>query len=300
MILSLIDQAHGAGARLRRICETLGLSVRTLERWRTQPDGGEDRRRGPKNPPPSSLSIEERAQVLAVATSTEFRDLSPKQIVPLLADRGLYLASESSFYRILRQAELLGHREPSRAPIERHRPTSHTAYGPGELWSWDITYLPSSVRGQFYYLYMLEDLYSRKVVGWAVHDGESMELAAALVAKSCAEEGIDPKGLVLHSDNGGPMKGSTMLAMLQRLGIVPSFSRPATSDDNPYSEALFRTLKYRPSYPHRPFRSIEHAQDWVSEFVHWYNDHHLHSALNFVTPSDRHAGLDALIPMRGD
>jgi putative transposase len=159
----------------------------------------------------------------------------------------------------------------------------------------DITYLRAPVRGTFYYLYLLEDLYSRRIVGWQVLDAESAEAAALLVERTCAALDVDASKLHLHSDNGGPMKGATMLATLQRLGVVASFSRPRVSDDNPFPESLFRTLKYRPGFPNRPFRDIEEARQWVSDFVRWYNEQHLHSALNFVTPNDRYFGRDAAI-----
>jgi transposase InsO family protein len=265
-----------------------------LQRWRQHCDGGEDRRRGPKTAPGNKLTAFERARVLEIANSAEYRDLSPKQIVPLLADKGLFVASESSFYRILRQADELTHREPSR-PRSRHKPRGYEANGPLQVWTWDITYLRSAVVGIYYYLYLFVDVWSRKIVGWRVEESESMEVSSELIRSICAELGIDPDGLVVHSDNGGPMKGSTMLATLERLGIIASFSRPSVSDDNPYSEALFRTLKYRPWYPSRPFESIEEARAWVASFVTWYNEEHLHSAIGFVTPQDRHTGRDEAI-----
>ena len=139
-----------------------------------------------------------------------------------------------------------------------------------------------------FYLYLVEDVWSRRIVGFEVHAEESMDLSAALVSATCAAEGIDPRGLVLHSDNGGPMRGSTMLATLQRLGIVASFSRPKVSDDNPFVESLFRTLKYRPEYPHKPFDTIQDARAWVAAFVAWYNTEHRHSGIRIVTPDERH------------
>ena len=164
---------------------------------------------------------------------------------------------------------------------------------------WLSSVLRSALRGSFYYLYLIVDIWSRKIVGWTVEENESTDLAAALFRRTCAALGIDPKGLVLHADNGGPMKGSTMLATLQRLGAIASFSRPHVSDDNPYSESLFRTLKFRPCYPGRPFESIEEARAWVTEFVAWYNTRHLHSAVSFVSPEDRHSGRDlALLEQR--
>lgn len=294
MILALVDEAMAAGARQQRACDCLGVSCRMLQRWRHQPDGGEDRRRGPKRTPANKLSEVERARVLELANSPEYRDLSPKQIVPLLADKDVYVASESSFYRILRDADQLAHREPSR-PRRHHKPREYRARGPLEVWTWDITYLRSAVRGLYYYLYLVVDIWSRKIVGWRVEESELMDHSAELIQSLCNELGIDAAGLVLHADNGGPMKGSTMLATLERLGIVASFSRPRVSDDNPYSEALFRTLKYRPWYPSRPFETIEEARNWVASFVTWYNEEHLHSAIGYVTPQDRHDGRDEAI-----
>ena len=293
MILGLLDEAQQSGARLGPACETLGLNKRTVERWRLQ-EVGDDRREGPKSPPPNKLTQEERQKIVSTLNSPEHRDLSPNQIVPLLADQGRYLASESSFYRILREGNLLHHREPSR-PATHARPAEKVATGPNQVWSWDITYLASPVRGQFYYLYLVMDVWSRKITGWEVHPVEHMALSSAMIRRLCEENSIAPDQLNLHADNGGPMKGATMLATLQKLGVAASFSRPQVSDDNPYSESLFRTLKYRPEYPRHPFESLEAATEWVSGFVRWYNEEHLHSEISFVTPSDRHAGRDTLI-----
>lgn len=292
MILLLIDEALAAGARLSPICDVLGLSDRTVQRWRDQ-GGGEDRRYGPHQDPANKLTTGERQRLLKVVNSPEYRDLPPKQIVPRLADLGDYLASESTIYRLLREEDQMAHRQPSRPA--KARPREWLATGPGQVWSWDITYLKSPVRGLFYYLYLILDVWSRKAVGWAVHTEESADHAAALFRQACDDLDLDPKGIVLHSDNGGPMKGSTMLATLQRLGVVASFSRPRVSDDNPFSEALYRTLKYRPGYPTRPFQSLLEARDWVESFIAWYNTEHRHSAIRFVTPDDRHFGAEKAI-----
>jgi transposase InsO family protein len=241
--------------------------------------------------PENALSEAERALVVAVVSSKRFRDLSPSQIVPILADAGIYLASESTIYRILREGKLLEHRGKS-AAARHHRPKEYAATGPNQVWSWDITYLRSSVRGRFYYLYLVVDVWSRKIVGWAVHEVEDAALASMLIRQAAFQEGIEPEQLVLHSDNGGPMKGATMLATLQWLGIVPSFSRPRVSDDNPYSEALFRTVKYRPEYPKKPFENLEAARAWVDRFVVWYNNEHRHSGIRFITPSQKHSGSE--------
>jgi transposase InsO family protein len=293
MILKLIDEAVASGARLQPACEVLGLSVRTIGRWREQ-GGGDDRRDGPKSTPANKLSPAEQREILNVANSPKFRDLSPNQIVPRLADEGTYIGSESTFYRLLREHQLLAHRQPSRPPTSR-RLREHVATGACQLWSWDITYMKSPVRGIFYYLYMIVDIWSRKIVGWQVHPDESAQHAAELFCETCAKLGIDPQGIVFHADNGGPMKGATMLATLQRLGVIASFSRPGVSDDNPYSEALYRTMKYRPNYPSRPFASLQKARAWVDGFVAWYNTEHLHSAIRFLAPEDRHLGRQEAI-----
>jgi len=237
------------------------------------------------------LSEQERKKVLKVANSPEYRDLSPNQIVPKLADMGIYLASESTFYRILRDEKLINHREPSK-PASSPRPKEHVATGPCQVWSWDITYLKTDVKGIFLYLYMIMDVWSRKIVAANVFEEECMEHSSILFAQACMRHGVKKDQLVLHSDNGGPMKGSTMLATLHTLGVIPSFSRPKVSNDNPFSESLFRTMKYRPEYPSKPFSSIEGAQLWVDGFVHWYNSEHLHSSIRFVTPDDRHYGRE--------
>ena len=289
----MLEEAHSGGARLAASCEVMGISARMVERWKAS-QRGEDGRQGPKSEPANKLTETERARLLAVVNSPAYRDLSPKQIVPRLADEGKYLASESTMYRVLREADLMAHRERSRPAVHSH-PKEHAANGPNQVWSWDITYLPSSIRGAFFYLYLVMDVWSRKIVGFEVHSEETMELSSIMIKRVCEEMEIDEEQLVLHSDNGGPMKGATMLATLQNLGVMPSFSRPQVSDDNPYSEALFRTLKYRPEYPGKPFETPEAALDWVSGFVLWYNTEHLHSSIRFVTPDDRHFGRSEAI-----
>lgn len=290
MIIALLDEAVAAGARLCKACELVGISVRSIERWRVDADA-DDHRAGPLTPPPHKLTEAERQAVLDVANSPEFRDKSPRQIVPTLADRGEYIASEVSFYRVLHDEGLMQHRERAR-PRTSTKPKEHIARAPNQVWCWDITYLRSSVRGAFFYLYLIVDIYSRKVVGWWIAAEESMDIAAELIESATREQHVPSNALVLHADNGGPMKGSTMLATLHRLGVLASFSRPRVSDDNPYAEALFRTLKYRPGYPRKPFATIDAARAWVAGFVAWYNSEHLHSAIRYVTPDDRHKRRD--------
>jgi len=227
-----------------------------------------------------------------VLTSSRYAGLSPKQLVPQLADEGLYLASESTIYRIQRRYGLRKkRRRVSRTHVTRAC-TVHRAIQPNQVWSWDITRLPTVVRGSYLHLYLIMDVWSRRIVGWRIAASESAIIAAELVTQICHDGNLDPRGLVLHSDNGAPMRSNTMISTLQWLGVVPSFSRPHVSNDNPYSEALFRTLKYVPVYPRLPFTDIASAQRWVARFVDWYNDTHRHSAIRYVTPDERHFGLE--------
>ena len=240
MTLANIDEAVAAGASQAAACALVGLDERTVQRWRTRPDL-EDQRRGPTRRPGNALTATEEAELVALLTSKEFGGLSPHQLVAKLADQGRYFASEATMYRLLRRRRLLRHRDRAR-PRTRRRPREHVATGPNQVWAWDITYLPAGVRGTFWYLYSIIDVWSRKVVGWAVHDEQSDDFAAQLVEDACRREGVARGRLVLHADNGAAMKGKTMLVKLEELGVVPSFSRPRVSDDNAFPEALFRAL----------------------------------------------------------
>jgi putative transposase len=214
------------------------------------------------------------------------------KIVPRLADQGRYLASEATFYRVLRASGQQHHRGRSLAAHKPARPTTHVATGARQVWSWDITYLPAPVRGQYYYLYLIEDIYSRKAVGWEVYEQESGEMATALLQRSVIREACVRQPLVLHSDNGAPMKSMTLLSKMYELGVTPSRSRPRVSNDNPYSESLFRTMKYCPYWPRDGFADLDAARVWVRSFIHWYNTEHRHSRIRFVTPAQRHQGQD--------
>lgn len=298
MITKLLTDAVAAGATQAGACHVLGISETTIQDWRKQPDGA-DRRKGPKQPPKNKLTAAEQQEVRALLTSPEFRDLPPSQIVPRLADRGIYLASESTMYRILRAEKMQHHRGASRAPTKRHRPRELRATGKNQVWSWDITYLRSDVKGIFYYLYVAIDVWSRKIVGWVIEETENAEHASRFLAAACAREGVSWAQLVLHSDNGSPMKGSSLISTLQSLGVAMSFSRPSVSNDNAISEAAFRTLKYRPEFPSGPFLSIAQARAWMVQFTRWYNTEHCHSGIRFVTPEARHDGREAsLLPQR--
>jgi len=290
-ILALLGEAVTAGARQARACELIGLSARTVQRWQRDCDR-DDARTLRVQRPHNRLTPLQREQVLSVLNSAAYGHLPPSQIVPRLADQGRYVASESTMYRLLRERGQLAHRGRARPANPARRPRPLSARAPNQIYSWDITYLPTPVKGQFYYLYVFLDLFSRKIVGWQVYEAEDSERASELLRDICRRERIAPGQVVLHSDNGGPMKGATMLAMMQQLGVMPSFSRPAVSDDNPYSEALFRTVKYHPRYPTTPFKSLTDARSWVERFVRWYNVEHRHSAIRFVTPQQRHDGHD--------
>jgi len=285
VVLKLISIACKSGARKDKAAELLGLTIRTIQRWEQK--GLSDNRKGSRAVPGNKLSDYEKSRIVKVLESPEYVDSNPNQIVPKLADQGIYLGSESTMYRILRELKMNNHRESS-VPSKRHSPAPLITNGPNQLWSWDITYLPSTLRGRFFYLYMVMDLYSRKVVACQVYEYESGELAADLITDACIREKISKDQITLHSDNGSPMKSATMLAKLQDLGVMPSFSRPSVSNDNPYSESLFRTLKYRPEYPEKPFEDIYEAREWTGRFVHWYNKVHLHSSIKFITPEDKH------------
>lgn len=294
--MELIKEAIRNRCRTKIACDDLGISVKTFKRWQSN---SVDRREGPKTVPINKLTEKEVDEVIRISTSEEYCDDSPWQIVPKLADKGKYVASESSFYRILRKKNLLAHRGKSKEKVY-YKSSPLEATGPNQIYSWDITYLRSPVKGVFYYLYMFMDVFSRKIVGWNVYEEESMEHSSQLIEKICEVEKIDKKQLILHADNGGAMKGATMLATLQKLEVIPSFSRPRVSDDNPYSESLFKTLKYCPQYPSNPFSSIDEAINWVNKFVNWYNYKHLHSGIKYVTPASRHEGKDELILKRRD
>ena len=291
----LIDEAVENGARLPRACDVLNISERTYYRWQKLNRkfySFEDRRKYADHANPvNKLSPDERQKVLDTVHSKEFADRPPCQIVPMLADRGEYIASERTMYRILHEEEEQNHRGRSQEPHKHGKPTSYCATAPNQVWTWDITYLKGPIKGLFFYLYLIIDIFSRDIVGWEVWEEESADHASELIRRACIAQGrLTTMPLVLHSDNGSPMKGATMLETLYALGITPSNSRPRVSNDNPYSESLFKTLKYRPNYQPKGFENIEEARAWCSTFVHWYRYEHHHSAIKFLTPSERHAG----------
>lgn len=295
----LIDEAIRAGVSLAKACKELGLTERTYYRWvclKQERGSFDDLRPGAERKAPANkLSPEERENVIKTVNQPQYASMPPSELVPVLADEGLYIGSESTIYRILREEKMQNHRGRSETP-KRNHPTTYSADASNQVWMWDITYLNGAHRGMYYYLYLFSDLYDRNIVGWEVYETESAEHASELVRRICLKQKrltTDP--LVLHSDNGSPMKGATMLATLYQLGITPSNSRPRVSNDNPYAESLFKTLKYRPNYQPKGFESIEAAREWVRLFVKWYNYEHHHSGINFLTPSQMRSGKGAEI-----
>lgn len=268
-----IHTAHDAGARLQLACQTAGIELRTLQRW-TAHEGlvaGDGRPAAPRPMPSHALSPHERVQLLALANEPRFAAVPPARIVPMLTDEGVYLASESSFSRMLRAEGQTAYRGRAKAPKAVRPPTTHIATAPRQVWCWDMTYLPAKVLGRWFHLYLILDLYSRKIVGWEVHATDDSEHAAHLVRRAALAESIATLTTkpALHGDNGSTLKATTVLAMLNWLGVKPSYSRPRVSDDNAYAEALFRTAKYRPEFPAKGFADLDDARTWASGFVRW-------------------------------
>jgi putative transposase len=301
-LLHAIEEARAAGARLAPACALAGIDPRTAQRW--QADDGlacGDRRPDADRPTPlHALTAAERARIIEVANQPRFAETPPARIVPALADEGSYIASESSFHRVLRAAGQMNRRGRAQPPRPSRPPSTHIATRPGEVWCWDMTFLPAQVQGRWFYLYLILDLFSRKVVGFEVHETDSADHAAHLARRTALAEGVHavPAKPVLHGDNGATLKATTVLAMLAWLGIAPSYSRPRVSDDNPFVEALFRTAKYRPAFPPKGFADLDAARQWAAAFVHWYNHEHHHSGIQYVTPAERHAGQDRALLAR--
>lgn len=239
----------------------------------------------------------ERDHIKDVLCSQRFGDLAPAQIYATLLDEGVYLCSERTMYRILAEHDLVrerrrGHRRSGHSPPRVH------ATAPNQAWSWDITRLRGPVVRSWFYLYVVLDIFSRKIVAWSIDTTESDAVAKRLIERACAREGIDPDTLVLHSDRGAQMTANTIAELLEDLGVTRSLSRPRTSNDNPYSEANFKTAKYRPDYPDR-FESIDQARTWMRRFARWYNHEHYHSGIAYLHPADVHAGTtDEIIAAR--
>jgi putative transposase len=269
----------------RPACRALGAAVATIYRRRRPP---EPRARGPRPAPARALSHAERQAVLAVLHSERFVDCSPAQVWAILLDEGRYLASERTMYRLLEaNGEVRERRDQLRHPAYQ-RPEL-LAERPNEVWSWDISKLKGPAKWTCFYLYVILDVFSRYVVGWTVQHREAASVAEALIAQAAEQQKIGRGQLTVHADRGSSMTSKPVALLLADLGVLKTHSRPYTSTDNPYSEAQFKTLKYRPGFPAR-FDSIEHARAFCRVFFDWYNHQHRHSGIGLMTPAAVHHG----------
>jgi putative transposase len=302
-LLTLLQEGIQRGVSIKAVADLFGIATRTLRRWglMMQAQGfSRDQRRGAARQVAHRFSPQERQRVLGTVNDHCFADLTPSQIVAILAEDGIYIGSESTIYRIMREEGLLSHRGRAR-PARPPRPApALEATGVHQVLAWDITLLPGPTKGQFFYLYMVIDVWSRRILGVEVHERECAQLASTFFDRVCRDEGISGRSAtVLHSDNGAPMRSFTLAAKLAELGVASSFSRPRVSNDNAYAESWFRTMKYHQSYPLRRFRDLSVVRIWVDAFVDWYNTEHRHSGIQYVTPDQRHHGqADAICAQR--
>ena len=273
---------------LKQACDVLGLTRSGIYRCRSGSVISL-----PRSAPGHALSITEREVVRATLNSERFMDQAPRQVYAALFEDGQYLCHWRTMYRILAaHAEVRERRRLRRHPVYQKPELLATA--PNQVWSWAITALRGPSKWTSFPLYVVLDIYSRCVVGWMIAEVETSDLAGQLIAATAHRQAIQPDQLTLHADNGAPMRGKALSQLLVDLGIFKSHSRPHTSDDNPFSEAQFKTLKYRPDFPAR-FSDIEAARTWARGFFRWYNEEHYHSGLNLLTPASVHAGTAALI-----
>ena len=242
----------------------------------------------PRPTPKHALSEAEKARMRTVLNSEQFVDQSPREVYATLLDEGVYHCHWRTMYRILSEHDEVRERRNQRQHPQSTKPQL-VAYGPNELWSWDITLLAGPVRRLFYYLYVILDVFSRLVVGWTLAEGESSELAERVIAAACHKQNIRRDQLTLHADRGSAMRAKTLAQLLADLGVTKTHARPYTPNDNPYSEAQFKTMKYRPNYPDR-FDSLDHARSWARAFFAWYNHEHHHTGLGLMTPTVVHQG----------
>jgi putative transposase len=276
-------------------CEALGVCRASFYRQKAPPPDPAEPRRRPR--PPQTLSDPERREVLDVLHSPRFMDKAPAEVYAALLDQGIYLCSVRTMYRILAANEEVRERRNQLRHPHYQKPEL-LATAPNQVWSWDITKLLGPAKWTYFYLYVILDIFSRYAVGWMVASRESADLAQRLIRETVEKEGVDPNALIIHSDRGPSMKSHTVAQLLATLGITKSHSRPHVSNDNPFSESQFKTLKYRPEFPNR-FGSQEHARSFCTPFFHWYNHEHYHSGIGLLTPAMVHYGLaDAVIAAR--
>jgi putative transposase len=282
--MAAVDRAAGELGGNKPACEALGVSRATYYRSRRSPGPPRQRPR-----PPRALDHGERAQVLEALNGERFVDQAPAQVQAALLDEGTYLCSVRTMYRILEANQQVRERRNQLRHPEYTKPEL-VAAAPNQVWSWDITKLKGPVTWSYFYLYVVLDIFSRYVVGWLLADCESATLAKHLIAETCAKERVEPGQLTLHADRGPSMKSKTLAQLLADLSVTKTHSRPYVSDDNPFSESQFKTMKYRPEFPHR-FGSQEHARSFCRSYFAWYNTQHHHSGLGFLTPAQVHHGL---------
>ena len=270
---------------LKMLCSFLEISPRTIQNWKKS--GERDKRKGSEREVAHRLSREEEDHFYAVANEARFADSKPYDIVAILLQEKKYIASASTLYRILAKRQALQHRQESKKPVASKDPRYIEVTGPNQVWAWDITWLRTDVRGKFWFAYNIIDIWDRYLVGWSVEDQESDDLAHGLFSRVIRDTNANP--LFIHADNGNPMRGSTLGAFLDDLGVARSHSRPRRSNDNPFIESFHKTVKYTVGYPDI-FPTLEGARDWYANFIHGYNHHHLHSGLDYVTPIQARTG----------
>ena len=267
-------------------CEQLGVPRSSLYRLRQVEQ--EPAAALPRPTPARALSVEERGEVLAVLNSEAYQDQAPREVYAALLDSGIYLSSWRTMYRILAEDGKVQERRNQLRRPNYTRPEL-LATAPNQLWTWDITKLRGPVRGRYYYLYVIIDVFSRYVVGWMLAEQESASLAQELIAQSCASQGIQPDQLTIHADNGGAMTAQSVAQLMQDLRVNKSHSRPHVPDDNPFSEAQFKTLKYNAAFPGE-FSALIDARQWLEAFFTWYNHEHHHTGIGLFTPAAVHTG----------
>lgn len=280
-MMDLIEDIDSPALSIVQACHALGISRATMYRRTTPPHPPSYSVRAAN---PRKLGANERQAILDVLHSEPFVDQPPPEVYAAMLSQGVYMASIRTMYRLLAELGESRERRAQRAPMRHVKPTL-TATAPNQVWTWDITKLRSILPGVVFSLYVIIDLFSRMVVGWLLAECESAAHAERLFADTIARHGIAPGALTVHADRGSPMRSDDLAQLFGVLGVARSFSRPHVSDDNAFSEAQFKTLKYQPDYPGR-FASLMHARAWCQEFIGWFNNEHQHSGIALFTPAD--------------
>lgn len=283
-----VDEAIKVGVKKRDAADVIGVNKKTLTRWMKDPNGIDGRSKN-KFHSSNKLTKDEENEVFRLMSLPENRDRTPCEIVFRLAEEGGYICSERTIYRRLEHWGLNEHRSKTKAP-KRDKPKEYVATGPNQVWTWDISYMHTIVPGVFVYLYAFIDIWDRTITGWSIHEKESGIYAANLLRRACFKNAVNPKSLIIHQDNGAPMISIDFLLELEKWG-KSSYSRPGVSDDNPFSESFFKTVKYNKGYPSK-FKDIQDASEWFYGFLDFYHFEHLHSGIGFVSPMDRRTGKD--------